>query len=184
MKKYFFSLALIPCYLVSNAQSNWSVGFRTGAELTKTININEEKKGILFSEQLFVTKKIFKNFEIELNTSYKSSVNNTYFYNEIYDGPEYLAETNTSKFLEIGMNARYFIFNKKGWSSYCGLGLNTVITYNSTNGYAGESYGWGYYPATYFSNKSTNTNMLDVVSFSLGTNKRINEHWSLNAQAL
>lgn len=164
----------------NHAQSNWSVGLRTGAELSKSYNtLSERRTGILMNQQLFISKRIYKHLELELNMAYKGTVTNTEFNDQIYDGPEYYASTATYNTLEAGITLRYFIIDKKGWAPYVLGGINSnkqFIRYSSMSKDR-------YKPlADITESKSTKNNVLAEYYVGIGLNKSIAKNWKINTQ--
>ncbi|KAA5533638.1 outer membrane beta-barrel protein [Taibaiella lutea] len=178
----FFTL-LIASSISSFAQSNWTVGLRSGAELAKTENLDREKIGLRFSQQLFITKRLFKNFELELNAAYKSPLINKYNFGPMMDGPSVELHTSTTHLIEVGLSARYFVYNSNGWSPYLFGGLNIARTFSKDVIYNDAYFGWsGYVPEQTNLYKYTNTNIPEEFYIGAGLNKTITTKWTLNTQ--
>ena len=184
--KSFLSLAtLIVTGANSHAQSNWSFGFRTGAEVSKTQTLNEQTEGLLFHEQLFVTKRIFKHLEVELNTAFKGGIKNATSIIGTNDGPDVSMQTSSSNIIELGLTLRYFFFNHNGWNTYTLAGLNASRTTTNSSSYNSAFTGWGgYFPDSYKNEKYRNYDYPNELYIGIGVNKSLTDKWKVNSQLL
>lgn len=181
MKKQKLTIILITTICIQvNAQSNWSTGFRTGAALTNPQTlIDKNISSLLLNQQLYITKRVVKHLEVEVNASFKGSQTINASSGPIFDGAEYWTNKSTYRMFEAGLTARYFVLERKGWAPFLFAGLNISQTYIKSNTTVKD---WDKPDAI---NSSTNSKEHDIPSEGyggIGINKEIAKHWMLNAQ--
>jgi hypothetical protein len=185
MKTSLFSLSLFLTSAFCSAQSNWSVGLRTGAELAKTTSLNKESINPLFQQQLFISRRLFKQFELEVNVAYKGPIKTSSVSTGglIGDGPEYWSEASTTISMDFGIPIRYFILQKDNWSSFLMAGINASNSFTKSNTYSSAYFSWsGPIQEKYNLLNYSEFNLLNEIYFGAGFNKNIASNWKLNAQ--
>ncbi len=181
MKKQTLTIIMLAAIcLQARAQSNWSIGFRTGAALTKPQTlVDGNKSSMRLNQQLYITKRVIKHLEVEVNASYKGSQTINASSGPIYDGAEYWVNKTTYQMFEAGLTARYFVLERKGWAPFFFAGLNISQTYTKSSTTVKD---W-YKPDAIHS--LTNSKEHDIPSEAyggIGINKEIAKHWMLNTQ--
>lgn len=180
MKHTLLSIIIIFGPLLTHAQSNWSFGARSGVELIKSPLFYPVATKPLFDNQLFLTKRIVGNLEVEVNCSYSSQLNYSYG-GVVYDSYEYYSQHTTINYLQVGIAARYFIIKTRTIAPYIIISANSVTTFTNTSFFSLEQY-------TRLPNEgnetSVHTNYLHLYAFGVGANKEITRHWNINTQCV
>jgi len=158
------------------AQSKWSAGYRTGAEPISVGGF--ENKELRLNQQLFLSHRIYKNLEAEINFGYKNSVSN-YYAGTTFDGPFYYSNYTKSSTIEYGLGIRYFIMKKNGWSPYIIGGVTGTTLFNKQSNFYTEEYT---NVPIHAENKTTETSLFSKYYAGIGLNKSISKNWFLNVQ--
>ena len=183
MKKALLLLSTLIISSASFAQSNWSIGLRTGFEPIKYSSLESSKTNIRYQEQFFITRRIIKRLEIELNTSYILPITISSTQKNTFDGPDYYSTSTTTRSIYVGASLKYFIVQKQWMDVYAFAEVDATRNFGHSEAYNSAYYGaGGFIPEGQTSFKGSETKIPDIYAGGFGINKRIQKHFVINAQ--
>ncbi len=180
MKKTLILLTISLSISTASHAQKWSAGYRTGfQQLQNNPSYGSYKNGrTVWSNQVFLDRKISKRFESELTLgySYKNHGSSTHQY---FDGPALVTLDQQTTTLTMGVYLRYYmcqhsrlrVFGQAGFTSY-----------KSWTNYQGQSYDYPISLPQYFSGRQNSGLVIaNTVAAGVGVNYEFRPRFYLNS---